>query len=164
MAARTGCVSPWSLFGWGGQFGRALVKEMRDNETRRNRLYDVLELQGSDAPNLADLSGRLRALNETIRGLEARLQALEDQIAPDYDLVHVEPTQAVTAIRSVVRNCADNQKLRALLGTFLESISVSNTTVNVSYREDALLRSPMHVVRSEQSWLLDLGSNQGPTD
>lgn len=132
---------------------RALVKDLREAEGRRGKLYEVLELQGKDAPNLGDLSVRLRTLTESIRTVEAALRALEEQMAPDYDLVQIEPAAAMAAIRSVVLNCDDKQKLRALLGTFLESVSVTDSQVNVTYREDALLRSPMHVVRSQKSWL-----------
>ncbi len=143
---------------------RALVKEMRETETRRNNLYDILEMQGKDAPNLADLTGRLRALSETVRGVERALEALESQPAPDYDLVEVDPVMAVATIREIIRGCTETKKLRALLGTFVQNIAVSNSSVVVAYREDALLRYPTATVHSGVSWLLDLGSNQGPTD
>ncbi len=143
---------------------RALVKEMRETEGRRNNLYDILETQGKDAPNLGDLTVRLRTLNESIRGVERALQELENQPAPDYDLVEVDPRQAVETIQGVIRGCSDAKRLRALLGTFVQTIAVSNATVIVEYREDALLRSPTPTVHSGVSWLLDLGSNQGPTD
>jgi DNA invertase Pin-like site-specific DNA recombinase len=132
---------------------RALVKEMRETEGRRNNLYDILETQGKDTPNLGDLTGRLRALNESIRGIERALQDLEEKPAPDYDLVDVDPLEAVNTIQAVIRGCTDAKRLRALLGTFVQQIAVSNATVIVEYREDALLRSPTPTVHSGVSWL-----------
>lgn len=137
---------------------RALVKEMRETEGRRNKLYDILETQGKDAPNLGDLTVRLRTLNESIRGVERALQELENQPAPDYDLVDVDPQQAVDTIQGVIRSCTDAKRLRALLGTFVQTIAVSNATVIVEYREDALLRSPTPTVHSGVSWLPVKGS------
>ena len=137
---------------------RSLVKEMRETEGRRNNLYDILETQGKDAPNLGDLTVRLRTLNESIRGVERALQELENQPAPDYDLVDVDPQQAVDTIQGVIRSCTDAKRLRALLGTFVQTIAVSNATVIVEYREDALLRSPTPTVHSGVSWLPVKGS------
>lgn len=132
---------------------RALVKEMRETEGRRNNLYDILETQGKDVPNMADVTLRLRKLSESIRGVERALQELETQPAPDYDLVDVDPQQAVETIQGVIRSCTDAKRLRALLGTFVQTITVSNATVIVEYREDALLRSPTPTVHSGVSWL-----------
>jgi hypothetical protein len=132
---------------------RALVKEMRETESRRNNLYDILETQGKDTPNLQDLTGRLRSLNESIRGTERALQELENKPAPDYELVDVDPVMAVETIQAVIRSCTDVKRLRALLGTFVQQIAVSNATVIVEYREDALLRSPTPTVHSGVSWL-----------
>lgn len=137
---------------------RALVKEMRETESRRNNLYDILETQGKGVPNLEDLSARLRTLNDSIRGVERALQALELQPAPDYDLVDVNPHDAVETIRGVISGCTDAKKLRALLGTFVQAIAVNNTTVTVEYREDALLRSPTPTVHSGVRWLPDTAS------
>ena len=143
---------------------KALVKEMRETEGRRNNIYDILETQGKDTPNLADVTERLRTLNESIRGVERALQELEAKPAPDYNLVDVDPQEAVKTIHGVIRGCTDAKRLRALLGTFVQKISVSNASVIVDYREDALLRSPTPTVHSGVNWLLNLGSNQGPTD
>ena len=143
---------------------KALVKEMRETESRRNNIYDILETQGKNTPNLADVSERLRTLNDGIRGVERALQELEAKPAPDYRLVEVDPQVAVETIHGVIRACTDAKRLRALLGTFVQQIAVSNASVIVDYREDALLRSPTPTVHSGVNWLLDLGSNQGPTD
>lgn len=132
---------------------KALVKEMRETEGRRNNIYDILETQGKGTPNLADVTERLRTLNESIRGVERALQELEAKPAPDYNLVEVDPQEAVKTIHGVIRSCTDAKRLRALLGTFVQKISVSNASVIVDYREDALLRSPTPTVHSGVNWL-----------
>ena len=137
---------------------RALVKELRDAEARRHNLYEVLETQGKSAPNLGDLTVRLRQLNDTVRGIEVALQDLEERQAPDYNAVDVDPVQAVETIHAVIRACTDAKRLRALLGTFVEKITVSNVSVIVDYREDALLRSPAPTVHSGANWLPVRGS------
>lgn len=40
----------------------ALVAQIRDAERRRNNLFETLELHGKNAPNLGDLTSRLRDL------------------------------------------------------------------------------------------------------
>ncbi|MFZ4285587.1 recombinase family protein [Variovorax sp. HJSM1_2] len=143
---------------------RALVKELREAESRRGNLYDVLETMGTNTPDLADVKTRLSGLVETIRNVERALEALEVKEAPNYDLVDVDPQQAVETIREVIRSCEEPKKLKAMLSTFVDHIAVSNGTVTVAYREDALLRAPNATVHSGVRWLLNLGSNQGPTD
>ena len=107
---------------------------------------------------------RLTELHEEIKGLEASLNELETREAPDYRLVDIDPQMAVETIQGVIRACPDPKQLRMLMGTFVQQITVSTTSVVVEYREDALLRSAAPTVHSGVRWLLNLGSNQGPTD
>lgn len=143
---------------------KELVKTMREAEGRRNTLYEQLETTGKGKLDLEDITPRLRALNEAIRNTQDALEVLENTPAPDYDLVDVDPHQAVATIREVIMKCEDKKKLRGLLGTFVQQVALSNVSVTVEYREDALLRNPTPTVHSGVRWLLDLGSNQGPTD
>jgi hypothetical protein len=107
---------------------------------------------------------RLAEHGETIKNVEFALRELESRPAPDYDLVDIDAQTAVDAITGVIRACPDPKQLRMLLSTFVEKITLTNSTAVVEYREDALLRSPTPTVHSGVRWLLDLGSNQGPTD
>lgn len=136
----------------------ALVQELREAERRRHNLYDVLELHGKDSPNLGDLTERLRTLNTTVSKTETALQDLETGVAPDYNLVEIDPQVAVDTIHEVIRGCNSAKMLRSLLGTFIAEVSVSNASVVVDYREDALLRSPTPTVHSGVSWLPVQGS------
>jgi hypothetical protein len=67
--------------------------------------------------------------------------------------VDIDSAAAAKTIHRVIRACPDPKQLRLLLGTFVQKISVSNASVIVDYREDALLRSPTPTVHSGVSWL-----------
>ena len=136
-----------------GQRRLAMVRELREAEGRRNKIYDILEMSGDKTPTLEDLTGRLRSLNESIKNVTQALQELEVNTAPDYDQVEVDPAEAVRTIRAVISGCTDAKRLRGLLGTFVDHIVVNNTAVTVEYREDALLRSPTPTVHSGVNWL-----------
>jgi hypothetical protein len=96
---------------------------------------------------------RLGVYRNTISDLNASLNDLETRQAPDYRLVDIDPDLAVETIHRVIRACPDPKQLRMLLSTFGRVISVSNASVIVEYREDALLRSPTPTVHSGVSWL-----------
>jgi len=143
---------------------KALVKELREAEFKREKIFEVMETLGKETPNLKATQERLNVLHESIKDLEQALSDLENKQAPDYRLVEVDPEMAVETIHKVIRACPDVKQLRMLMNTFVKQISVNNGSVIVDYREDALLRSPVPTVHTGVSWLLDLGSNQGPTD
>ncbi len=143
---------------------RTMVKGLREAEGKRDKLYEVVETLGKSTPNLPATMERLNVLQESIKALEASLNDLETREAPDYRLVDIDPELAVETIQKVIRACPDPKQLRVLMGTFVQLITVSNTSVVVEYREDALLRSVNPTVHIGVRWLLDLGSNQGPTD
>lgn len=137
---------------------KALVKELREAEDKRETIFQTIETLGPKSPNLTDLMERLGRYRTTVDTLTETLSGLETRQAPDYRLVDVDPQLAVETIHRVIRACPDPKQLRALLGTFVQTISVSNASVIVEYREDALLRSPTPTVHSGVSWLPDLSS------
>ena len=155
----------------GGQWAKdrelrrdSLVRELRATEARRGKLYSVLELHGTDAPNLADLGPQLRVLNDQIRALEASLIKLEDEPTGPMDAPVLDVSEITGMLRGLVQDCGDPKKLRTFMGSFVEKISVSGTNVAVHYNEGRMMSLGGSAVRSGNKWLLDLGSNQGPTD
>jgi site-specific DNA recombinase len=129
-----------------------LVKQLRDLEGKRNKLYDLLEAHGKDTPDLADVGDRLKLRNAEIRAVQARLDLLED--APTRTAVQrIDPALAVDVMREVIES-GDVQKKRAFMGAFLEGITVSADRVVISYRAEALvgLGHPAGV-RNEVFWL-----------
>jgi site-specific DNA recombinase len=132
---------------------KALVKELREAEAKQEKIFETIETFGKETPNLPALMERLGVYRNTISDLNASLNDLETRQAPDYRLVDIDPDLAVETIHRVIRACPDPKQLRMLLSTFVRVISVSNASVIVEYREDALLRSPTPTVHSGVSWL-----------
>ncbi len=144
---------------------RLLVGQIRDAEARRSRLYDVLEKHGVDAPNLGDLSPRLRELNVQIRNLETSLEALERQPAPAASFDQVQLDVVAEFVREMVAGCRDPRKTREFLGSFIEKVVVTDDQALIRYHPTKLVNaSGWDAVQSAGNWLPDLGSNQGPAD
>jgi DNA invertase Pin-like site-specific DNA recombinase len=137
---------------------KALVKELREAEFKRDKIFEVMETLGKDTPNLAGTVERLNVFHESIKDVQQALEDLETKQAPDYRLVEIDPEMAVATIQRVIRACPDPKQLRMLMNTFVKQISVSNAAVIVEYREDALLRSPIPTVHTGISWLPAKGS------
>ena len=132
---------------------KVLVKDLRDAERKSECIFETIETLGKNTPDLPALMERLTVLRERKKSLEHALNDLETREAPDYRTVKVDPALAVETIHSVIRACPDAKQLRALLGTFVQTITVSNSSVVVEYREDALLRSSTPTVHSGVRWL-----------
>lgn len=134
-----------------------LVKELRELESRRDNLYDLLESQGKNTPDLADVTDRLKLRKAEIQAVQARLDLLDDEPARA-KAARIDPTLAVDVMREVVQ-AGDTQKKRAFMGAFLEGITVTADKVLVSYRSEALvsLGHPARV-RNEVFWLPELAS------
>lgn len=134
---------------------KALVRDLRDRERRRDKLFELLEVHGKSTPNLDDLSGRLRQLSLEIEDLQLRLTRLEISEPPDFGSMKIDPAVAVEMMRERIEHCEDKRQLRGLLGTFVHQVTVSNNNARVEYREDALLRAPTATVHSGVRWLPD---------
>jgi hypothetical protein len=132
---------------------KALVKELRENENKRDKIFEIMETLGKETPNLQSTIERLSVLHQNIKDVQLAIETLETKQAPDYRLVDIDPEMAVTTIHKVIRACPDPKQMRMLMNTFVQQISVSNASVIVEYREDALLRSPVPTVHTGINWL-----------
>ncbi|MFC4849382.1 hypothetical protein ACFPAG_05840 [Vogesella sp. GCM10023246] len=145
----------------------AVLREIKEATRRRANLFDVLELHGKDAPHLGDLAGRIRELNTQIKTLEDDLARIDDEAAPEIQVTDEEINLATAAMARVVRNTDKPAKLRALMGSFIGHIMLNTADVSMEYRPDSVLGKKKrhdHSVRSVDSWLPELGSNQRPAD
>ena len=143
----------------------ALVASIRDAERRRNNLYETLELHGKNAPNLGDLTHRLRQLKKQIDDAEKGLTKLEEEVIPEIEVSENQIAEAANFLREIVLASDDPSKLRNFFSTFIERITLGEKEVDVEYAKQKLMnQGGMALVHSKQTWLLDLGSNQGPTD
>ncbi len=140
-----------------------LVGQIRELERARDNLYELLEEMGRNTPDLAGISKRLQERNESLLALQERLIALEASPAPSSPL-QLDPAIALELAHEVVIN-GDAKNKRAFLGAFIESVTLEKMEATVSYRQEALIaHAALPSVHSVGSWLLNLGSNQGPTD
>lgn len=136
-----------------------LVSELRGAEKSRGNLYGILELHGKDAPNLGDLTVRLRDLNERIKRLEGGLIELENEQASPGNAPQVDPEEAAEALRGIVLECNDPKKLREFVGSFVKEITVSDSEVLVDYHPECLVQmNHRSTVHSANNWLPVLGT------
>ncbi|MTD32450.1 hypothetical protein GKE73_01460 [Paludibacterium sp. dN 18-1] len=147
---------------------QAVIKQIKECNRRRQNLFDVLELHGKDAPNLGDLTTRLRQLNNQLKMLEEELRAIEEEDAPTVNISDEQILEATGLFSKVIQNTGDNKKLRLLMGHFIDKIVVNDSNVEMEYRPDRIVntneKSRELVVHSSENWLPEQGSNLRPAD
>ena len=123
------------------------------------------------ALNLGDLTKRLRGHKTRMEDIETALSSLEDEELPEFILtdteieIEIEIDEATTYLRGIITETNAPVKLRTFFGTFIERIAVGDTEINIEYSRNKMLnQGGFSLVHSKGNWLLDLGSNQGPTD
>jgi site-specific DNA recombinase len=119
----------------------ALVAEMRNVETRRRKLLDVLELLGKDAPNLSDIGSRLAELNQAVRRLTGELEDLEHTEPPAIDVGAGDIEELTTYFRQMVEECEDPKRVRAFLSSFIERVVLHQDHAMLHIRPDRLIDS-----------------------
>ncbi len=136
-----------------------LQKDLEDVERRNKNLFGILELHGVDAPNLADLTRRIRTNNETTKAIETKLAALAAEVPPGIHITEDDVDDVVDTLRSMVMEIENPKMLRAFLGPIIQSISVKNDgVVEITYKPSALL-SNHRTVHSRVKWLPEQDSN-----
>lgn len=113
-------------------------------EDRNRKLYEILELHGKNAPNLGDLTERLRGNNAELKTLQSELEALERTPVqqPPLDLAQVEEVRAFLA--ETVRTTHNYNKLRRFLRTFVQTVTVKGGDVKLEYDPRALVSPAVH--------------------
>ena len=112
-----------------------------------------------DAPNLGDITQRLREWNDRIRSLEASLVDLENERMSANEQPEVDPAEAAEVLRDIVLNCEDPKKLREFVGSFVREITVNDSEVVVDYHPECLVRHNHRAkIHSAEKWLPVLGS------
>lgn len=130
------------------------VKTLRETEERLRNLYSVLELHGKDAPNLADLTVRMRELRTQRDDLEAQLVRLEEEEMPEVSISDIEINQMADLMREVVTTTEDPKRLRAFFSQFIESIEVNDDGAVINYdRSKVMNRAGFDAVHSKETWL-----------
>lgn len=119
---------------------------------RNSRLYDILELHGREAPDLSDLTGRLRANNAELRALEDAAVRIESEAAAPVDLAGVDFTELGRQLRSMLTDSASVHQLRAFYSSFIESITIAGDTASIQYDQNRLVAATSPAVHRLQIW------------
>lgn len=113
-----------------------LVGRLRDAERRRKNLFDLLEEHGPATPNLADVTVRLRELNDQVKTIEASLAALEEEQPPSQP--SAESIEAAAELVEAVFERADVAEMRGFLGSFIDKIVVKGGELEYHYHPDRI--------------------------
>lgn len=128
----------------------ATVKDLRDTEKKLRNLYDILELHGKEAPNLGDLTIRMRELKAQRDQMEEKLVRLEEEEMPSVDVSDLEITEMTDLMRDIVRTTADKKRLRAFFSSFINEVVVHGDGAVIYYdRAKVMTRSGLDAVRSK---------------
>lgn len=141
----------------------AIVAELRETETRLRNLYSVLELHGKDAPNLGDLTNRMRELKTQRDMKEEQLVRIEEEEMPKVDIGDQEIAEMTELMRELVRTTDDPKRLRTFFSSFINRVAVTENGVEIYYDKAKVMnRSGVQIeaVHSKSKWLPDLVSQR----
>lgn len=134
-----------------------MVKQLRSVETKLRNLYGVLELHGKDAPNLGDLTIRLRELKIQREELELRLVKLEEEEIPATNVSDIEVGEMAEIMRDIVMTTEDPKRLRLFFSSFISEITVGAEGVVIRYDKSKLInQSSFDMVPGKARWLPDI--------
>ncbi|MFZ5621133.1 MAG: recombinase family protein [Pseudomonadota bacterium] len=143
---------------------RAVAEKLGAVERKNEKLYEIFELYGKNAPNLGDLTARLRANNAEIKRLEAQLLAIDAERAPDISITESDIIELADALRDIIRTTTNEKKLRSFFSSFINGIFVEDDQVRIEYSPEYLIHMPGTAVPSKVVWLPGTGSNRRPSD
>lgn len=127
--------------------------QLKDARRRRAGIYDILELHGRHAPNMGDLTERLREHNATVRRLEAELVKLDAETPPAPDIGEQDVAELCRFLLDSL-NHGDPVKARQFFHGFIDRIDIADDTVEIHYNPAVLVRGrPEGVVHSMRNWL-----------
>lgn len=132
----------------------SIVSEIRSTEARLKKLFEVLELHGKDAPNLSDLTERMRELKQQRNELERSLIQLEEEEIPGISMGAEEIAAMSALLREIVINTKDPRKQRLFFSSFIKNIVVGDKDISIEYQPEKLVnRSGFDTVHSKAIWL-----------
>lgn len=133
------------------------VKELRDVEKKMHNLYGILELHGKDAPNLGDLTIRLRELKAQREQIDARLIKIEEEDMPETIVNDIEVSEMAEILRDIVKKTNDPKRLRLFFSSFIKEINIGADSVVINYDKSKLInRTGFDMVPSKARWLPDI--------
>jgi site-specific DNA recombinase len=142
---------------------QVIDRQLADVKQRRSKLFEVLELLGKDAPNMMDLTVRLREATAQIGKLDAERRRIVDEGVPTRAPTDRDLSTMTEFLRDLLAG-EDPRRLREFFGSFVSAINVGADSVEVIYQPDRIVGTSPYVVHRAGRWLPDQGSNLGPAD
>lgn len=107
-----------------------------------NRLFEVLEELGRNAPNLGDIAERLRQNNADIKTIEQQLLTMEGE-PDDIELapIHVDVVELIDFLDDVIKKATSPKRLRAFFQAFVEEIVIHDAQAILKYTPEVLVLS-----------------------
>lgn len=132
----------------------SVVASLQAIVNKNEKIYELFELHGKDAPNLSDLTKRLRANNAEIKAMESKLAAIDIEQPPEVTVSEQEIAELSSTLRYIVTSSDNPKKLRHFFGSFIDKIWVGDDSVRIEYRPECLISNPEPIaVPSKDNWL-----------
>ena len=132
---------------------RMIEAQLADANSRKARLFEILELRGREAPNLGDLTERLRVLNDTAKQLMAQLASLDAEKTPTFAAGEPQLAAVREILSEIVTDQSDVRRTRALLKHLIESVVIHSDRAEINYRTALLADNGKQLVHSPETWL-----------
>lgn len=139
---------------------RALQAQLADTDRRKSKIMEIFELHGRDAPNMADLTDRLRTLTKASKALATEITALDAQEPPLFQAGEAELEAVRQVIAEIVQDRSDVRRARALLARLLEAVVITSDSAEIVYRTGLLASRPVHSVEKWLGGLNALGTRR----
>lgn len=139
-----------------------VAAQLADVRRRQANLFDVLEECGRDAPNLADMTERLRANKQRIIALEQELDRLGSEAPAAPTLTDDAIAMLADSLIAAARKREDPKRLRAFFGSFVSGIEVFEDQIRVLFDPNRLIPATITAVPSKDGWLPETDT-QGTT-
>lgn len=132
---------------------KAVAEKLGAIQRKNEKLYELFELHGKDAPNLADLTGRLRANNAEVKRFELQLQGIDAEQMPEIEVTQEDIRDLAEALRDIIQTTTNEKKLRHFFSSFISGIYVEDDQVRIDYSPEYLIHMPGSAVPSKVVWL-----------
>lgn len=129
-----------------------ITARLKEVNGKNSKLFDVLELYGKDAPNLGDLTKKLRANNDEIKRLESELLELDGKSAPEITVSMDDIQELSDTLIEIIKTTKNPKKIRHFFGSFISAIHMEADHVRVEYHPHVLIHEP-RLVHSKVGWL-----------
>lgn len=130
------------------------LDQLQQVERRNSNLYEILELYGKDAPNLGDLTRRMRANNEEVKRLEQELARIEAEERPELRISDADLVEFSETLVDVVKTSASPKKLRSFFASFVQRVILEpDGHLTIEYDPQKIINRPGGAVRDAVVWL-----------